>query len=156
MADYYTLASFIIPTKTDEQQLWIVGVLEGLSKFHAGDGDPSDCLPHEVVKKAEEAGFDFECANLPDWDVREGGVWVHSENVDVELLTVIVQPYLEKFHPNSYFGFEWSDSCSKDRLDAFGGGAVYMSAKELEVHHTKDWLEDTFKEASEGGGELLR
>lgn len=41
---------------------------------------------------------------------------------------------------NETVGFEWADTCSKPRLDAFGGGAMFVTATEIRGMHTSRWL----------------
>jgi hypothetical protein len=47
---------------------------------------------------------------------------------------------LQKFDPEGQVAFEWSEDCSKPRIDAFGGGAAFITAKEIKTMTTADWL----------------
>jgi hypothetical protein len=156
MADNYSQTSFMVPTKNDEQRDWIVATLEGVDKLLAGDGSAATNLHEEVISSATDRGYDFEDGYTPSWRVEDDGIWIYAaESISVDLMVVILQAYLKKFHPNSFIGFQWADTCSKPRLDEFGGGAVYISADDVEFMSTGRWLYEQFAEASQGGGEQL-
>jgi len=36
--------------------------------------------------------------------------------------------------------FEWSNDCSKPRVDAYGGGAVIITARKIKSMSTTEWL----------------
>lgn len=157
MADYFTLASFMIPAKDAEQRGWLIAALEGVDKTQAGDGDAATNLCEEVISSATDHGLNFEDCYTPAWrDQGDDGIWINAdENIDVDLMIVIIQAYLKKFHPKKFMGFEWANTCSKPRLDGFGGGAVYISADEVEFTNTSHWLDEQFADEKKCGGELL-
>ena len=35
---------------------------------------------------------------------------------------------------------EWSNDCSKPRVDAFGGGAAFITARKIKSINTGEWL----------------
>ena len=156
MADYYRQASFVIPTEDEDQTKWLISVFDGAGALFADlSKEPESCLPDEAVTVATEHGFDFVYADLPDWRVHPDGVWVSSDNLDIEFMEIVIQAYLRKFHPNKFFGFEYAMTCSKPRLGGFGGGAVYVDAKEVSYDGSYSWLSYQYAKASAGGGELL-
>jgi len=155
MADHYTQTSFMIPTKTDEQKAWLLDVLGQLDEVQAETMEPSD-INDEIIAVATEHHYNFDGMYTPYYCSEKEGVWIRSdESIDVDLMIVVIQAYLRKFHPNSFMGFQWAGTCSKPRLDEFGGGAVYISADDFEAYTTGGWLWDQFKDASAGGGEQL-
>jgi hypothetical protein len=42
----------------------------------------------------------------------------------------------------SHVTFEWSHDCSKPRVDAYGGGAAFITAKEIKTMSTSAWLNE--------------
>lgn len=50
-----------------------------------------------------------------------------------------MQEYLRRFHPDGFVTFAWSDSCSKPRLDEFGGGASFITADAVELMSVYQW-----------------
>jgi hypothetical protein len=150
MADNYSQTSFMVPTKNDEQRDWLVAVFGGMDRVQAGDGSAAANLHEEVISIAIDREYDFENGYTPNWRVENDGIWVHAdESIDVDLMVVILQAYLKKFHPNSSIGFQWADTCSKPRLDEFGGGAVYIAADDAAFMSTGHWLDEQFVEASQ-------
>jgi hypothetical protein len=69
-------------------------------------------------------------------------VWFHDngESGNVEQIADFVQSFLKKFRPKDCWGMEWSTDCSKPRLDAYGGGAVLVTAKKQVWMNTGTWL----------------
>ena len=59
---------------------------------------------------------------------------------DVDAVCVFIQHLLQQFGPKSYVAFEWSHDCSKPREDAYGGGAAFITAKEIKTMGTAAWL----------------
>lgn len=119
MADYYSQFSFIIPLtpqQTDE-------LLNDLNN-------------KETLKHIFE---DPEYVNLGIAKDNDG-LWVASEidgniNDAVALLEHAVRRY--QLPP---IGFEWGNTCSKPRLDGFGGGAVWTDGETTEFTSTGEWL----------------
>ena len=58
------------------------------------------------------------------FDLEDDCVWMyHDESIDVEFVAFLAQALLEAFEIDEPFVFSWSYTCSKPRLDEFGGGA---------------------------------
>jgi hypothetical protein len=47
-----------------------------------------------------------------------------------------IQHLLQRFDPASHATLEWSNDCSKPRMDAFGGGAAIITAKKIKSMST--------------------
>ena len=45
-----------------------------------------------------------------------------------------------QFDPRGSASLEWSHACSKPRTDAFGGGAAFISARNINSLSTAVWL----------------
>lgn len=59
------------------------------------------------------------------------GIWFyHDESIDVENLAMLVQALLDELEIDAPFVFSWSYTCSKPRLDEFGGGACALKRGE--------------------------
>jgi hypothetical protein len=60
------------------------------------------------------------------------GYWFHSdESGDPEQLALFIHHLIEKFDLPP-FGFDWAFTCSKPRIDEFGGGAVWITKEGFE------------------------
>lgn len=127
MADYYTLFSFVIPNLTDEEKAYI----ESLT--------PDD-IPNE------SGGCDFQIDGRGDLWMHDGGGYGSADDV-----AEFVQQFLSRFRPKSAVGFRWAGSCSKPRLDAYGGGVLLVTADGIEGTCGDEWLDDKEREAQERG-----
>lgn len=119
MADYYTQFSFIIPL-TPEQTDQLLEELNDKKALKQIFEDP-EFVNLGVVKDEE-------------------GLWVASEidgdtNDAISLLEYAIRHY--HLPP---MGFEWGHTCSKPRLDGFGGGAVWTDGQTTKYFHTSEWL----------------
>ncbi len=47
-----------------------------------------------------------------------------------------MRDFLKRFRPNDSFSMGHAFSCSKPRLDGFGGGAVFVTAERIECPDT--------------------
>lgn len=120
MADYYTHFSAQLENLSDEEVDWV----------------KSELAKREEQDENGWLGFDWELG--PDKPVN---LWLHSdESGNVESVASFVQAFLKKFRPNDKWGMEWSNDCSRPRLDAFGGGAVVVYAKNVSWLTTHNWL----------------
>lgn len=53
------------------------------------------------------------------------GLWIHDdgESIDVEHVAILAQALLDELEIDEPFIFSWAYTCSKPRIDEFGGGA---------------------------------
>ena len=89
------------------------------------------------------------------YDVVGGGVWVHDDEGEgnVEAAIVFCQTYLREVgKPNQGVIIEWATTCSKPRLNEFFGGAVLVTADEVNSISAENELR---RLASESGVELI-
>ena len=126
MADYWTHFSFAIPDLTEAEIAWY----------------------HENFDDEDKAAAIFSDEPDTDWgylsvkvESDDDGLWIYSdESGDVDQAVRIVQAFLQAHRPDDAVGFEWSHDCSKMRLDAFGGGAAFITATDVQYINTGAWL----------------
>ncbi len=83
-------------------------------------------------------------------DETEGTVWVRSDDSgDVDYTADLAQAFLKRFDLDRVVGFQWANSCSRPRLDAFGGGAVAVSRRHTVWFDTAALLETAAKTEAE-------
>jgi len=58
----------------------------------------------------------------------------------VDAVCLFIQHLLQKFDPQGRVSLEWSHDCSKPRVDAYGGGAAFITATEIKTMSTAAWL----------------
>jgi len=83
--------------------------------------------------------------NFPDfsWALEKNGLWIYSEEQgNVEHATLVVQRFFQVFkHYDRFFTISWAETCSAPRLSEFGGGAVFITHKEISYCPISTWLE---------------
>ncbi len=159
MADYYMEFSQVLPNLTDDELDWLGKQLEVVHVFDgrevAADSMPADLDPEQVewsgyrfyrdyeddLPDAEDAGFCFELIEREDSDFGRH-LWVHVEDHgELGPLAHLVQKFLRRFRPDTSWSTTYASTCSKPRVDSFGGGAVFVTADEIKFDSAWDFIE---------------
>ncbi len=159
MAEYYLEFSQVLPHLTDEefdwltQQLEVVHVIDG--REVAADSMPAGLDPEQAewsgyrfyrdyeddLPDTEDAGFCFELIEGEDSDFGRH-LWVYAEDHgDLGPLAHLVQKFLRRFRPDTSWSVAYASTCSKPRVDSFGGGAVFVTADEIKFDSSWDFIE---------------
>jgi hypothetical protein len=137
MADYYTKFSFIVVLDTPEQQRYALDLVERFKNLTTQENPEPGDLPEELLEYEE---YGLNCTVEPDGTTN---LWiVAEEGCDTGSTCALVHHLLKHFNLEGYVAFDWANDCSKPRLDAFSGGAAYITAQEVITHHTADWVND--------------
>lgn len=158
MADYYIHWSVALKLSTEadqqeEETAWLEEALEVPEELFEASVD-------EVTEHFANLGIDISGIDILDdwpgfeWEFcldegheEEPHLWSYcSDNGNLDVLFAIVQGFLSKFRPDDTFSVEWSYTCSKPRLDAYGGGAALVTATDIHTINTGEWLESKRKE----------
>lgn len=137
MANYYTHFSFFVRLPNEAAQAYALNLFEQANDIYQGE-EPKADFPTELLPHTEDWSFEIEP------NAREGqpALWLHSENGGIDAVCAFVQHLLQKFTPDQVVTFEWSNDCDKPRPDAYGGGAVIITATEIKAMSTNQWLYD--------------
>lgn len=127
MANYYTQFSFTIPA-TEEEVERIKELREEVGEVHEPDEYPAR-VPVEHVGLARE---DEKVALFTDH---------RGTPQDVAR---VLQAFFEETGRDDEVFFQYAYTCSKDRPDAFGGGAVFVSKNGWDIRDAFS-LEDELK-----------
>jgi hypothetical protein len=142
MADYYYHCSFLIPLTEEAQRDWAIDELyrdnddDNENDRYPGvicdESGTAPAIGHDLVKTAEG----FKPARLAgDY------LWIHDDDsLDIHALCVRLQNIMKHFSVEGIWGFAWTRSCSKPRLDAYCGGACIVSQTEITFMDTFGWL----------------
>ena len=135
MADYFTNFSLIVPLPTEAAEKYALDLAQQAFRIHLGDEIPDDfpALFRDVV---EDWRFDTE----PSDPSTGWGLWLHSDSGGIDAVCAFIQHLLERFDPAGHVALEWSNDCSKPRVDAFGGGAAIITATRIKTISTNQWL----------------
>ena len=121
MADYFTHFSCLLDVGTPENAARALDLYNTLSKEGASDESPSE-------------GF------LLSIQPEHGGsqLWMRDDVTgDPERLIQFVKRCAEEFNLTGRWGFQYANTCSRPRLDGFGGGAHVL---DLATGETVDWI----------------
>jgi hypothetical protein len=121
----------MVPLQTEEQKAYALELASKGSGGNQGDEVSAD-FPAELKDVLEDWSFETEADKT--------GIWLHSMNGGIDAVCLFVQHLLQKFDPEGTIAFEWSNDCSKPRIDAFGGGAAFITASKIISMNTSDWL----------------
>ena len=125
MADYFTHFSCLLDVGTPENAARAL--------------DLYDSTPEDEDDLRLSDGFDLSIQS-------EGGseLWIHDDcSGDPERVIAFVLLCAEQFGLKGLWGFEYANTCSKPRLDAFGGGAHVIdlgARKSVGWTSTNEWL----------------
>lgn len=114
MANSYTAFSFQVSCPSEEAAKFLVE-----SMVEAMENEDEDCW-----------------LTLEHLEPRGKEVWIADEEggTNLDSLVDILQAYLKHSDPGGSIGFSWANTCSKLRVDEFGGGAVFIT------HDNQTWL----------------
>lgn len=130
MADHYTQYSFEVSGISADEGAWWTLLIEYAEQINEG-------------KAVEDPRFSE--LNAIDWSDREylslghielqadGDVWLADDagSGEPNHLAEALRAFLATFRPFEMIGFEWANTCSKPRLDSFGGGAALVDAQDI-------------------------
>jgi len=122
MADYFTHFSCLLDVGTPENAARALDLYNRLSKDGASEEPPSD-------------GF------LLSIQPERGGtkLWMRDDVTgDPERLIQFVIRCAAEFHLTGRWGFQYANTCSRSRLDGFGGGAHVL---DLATGETVAWID---------------
>jgi hypothetical protein len=132
MANYYTNFSVIVPLKQDAHKQYAVQLAQTARDHKFSDDPVPNGFPVSLVDCLEDWNFETESDNE--------GIWVHSDTGGIDAACAFIQHLLQEFDRSGSVSFEWSHDCSKPRLDAFGGGAAFITVDDIKTMNTSDWL----------------
>lgn len=130
MADYFTHFSCLLDVGTPQNAARALALYNRLSEEDASDDPPSD-------------GF------LLSIEPEHGGtrLWMRDDGTgDQETLIAFVRLCATEFGLSGRWGFQYANTCSRPRVDAFGGGGHVLdlgTGKTVDWIDTQGWLADT-------------
>ena len=128
MADYFTHFSCLIDVGSPEKAARALALFQGLREADQDADDP------EVV------GFTVAHQDAPEGSA----IWIHDDDHgDVEAVIRFVLRLAEEIDLAGLWGFQYALTCSRPRLDAFGGGAHVIdlgARKSIGWTSTHEWL----------------
>ena len=128
MADYFTHFSCLIDVGTSANAIRAMDLFVQLRDEDDLTDDP------------RFSGFDLSRQDGPDSSI----LWIHDDDSgDVESVIAFVLRVAADLDLTGLWGFEYANTCSRPRLDAFGGGAhvIDLGARTtIGWTNTNEWL----------------
>lgn len=128
MADYFTHFSCVLDTGDPEKALRAMDIL---ARLRAED---------EEADEPQFGGFDVMLQDGPGNSV----LWIHDDDQgDIESVIAFVLRLAEELDLTGLWGFDYANTCSRPRIDAFGGGAHVVdlgARKSIGWISTQEWL----------------
>jgi hypothetical protein len=128
MADYFTHFSCLLDVGSPDKAARALALFQ---KLRAADQDADD---------PELSGFDLVRQDAPEGS----NLWIlDDEHGDVEAVIRFVLRLAEDLDLSGLWGFQYSLTCSRPRIDAFGGGAHVIdlgARKSIGWTSTHEWL----------------
>jgi hypothetical protein len=149
MADYYLQFSCVLDVGTAENAVAAIAIASGAAvridpddnEDGDGDGDESD--------ECRDGGFMVEAGATS----AAGSLWIHSGDYgDPDRVVAFVLRCAEAFNLSGLWGFCWATTCSRLRIDEFGGGVCLLdlaTRQEVASINCTDWLTDKMKQEPE-------
>ena len=136
MADYFTNFSLIVPLPTEAAQQYALDLAHQAFLIHLGEEGMPDDFPASLRDVVEDWQFDAD----PSSSSNGWGLWLPSSDGGIDAVCAFIQHLLQRFDPTGHVGLEWSNDCSKPRVDAYGGGAALITARRIKHLNTGEWL----------------
>lgn len=154
MADNYLQFSLCVPFTGPTQGIWFEKTMAQLAAAVSVEQwkDKTSPLPKSADVKAllkrfsgeswEYVDFEFSVSK-PSPAFPHGEVTIYAEECgSPEQVAVVLEVYLKRFQPRGVLTFSWAYTCSKMRVDQFGGGAAFVTADGTKVLDAQDWASD--------------
>lgn len=148
MANNYLQFSMSVPMKTQTEEEWCRASLTTLGDFLLGTEADVEQLDNELSSVVNEArhkdwthqGFEWSISSAPDKAEQVAELWLYAdESGEPEQVAAFLRAYLMKFNPGGSLWFSWAYTCSKMRVNEFGGGAVVVTSRRVMFFDAQDW-----------------
>ena len=128
MADYFTHFSCLLDVGTLDKATRALALFQSLREADQDADDP------------EVAGFTLVRQDAPE----DSTLWIHyDEHGDVEAVIRFVLRLADELDLTGLWGFQYALTCSRPRLEAFGGGAHVIdlgARKSIGWTSSQEWL----------------
>ncbi len=149
MADYYTSLSFklVLSPEQAEYALKLAGLVDYLAYwdgYEEEDPPEKDSMEYTALTIHDAGGAGTGC--MWETTTRDDGaveLWIHGEeNANPCNVADVIQYMLVKFNLDGAVVFEYANTCSKPRLDAYSGGAYIITQEDVIGRHTSTWIRE--------------
>lgn len=150
MADNYLEFSEAIGHLTPGEETWLQEQLQWIAVMPNGQetvvDDPNDPIESEATwvgprflrgyddyGQGDAHGFEYQFLGADKRDGWGRHLWLYTEGYgNPEYAGVLVQKFLKNFRPDQCWALTWAATCSKPCVSEFSGGAVFVTADQIE------------------------
>lgn len=150
MANNYLQFSLLVPLKSKAELRWVAKTLASITKlFDNRELDEKRAralgtLGRRIIDEQWDY-MDFQFSLEPTRDDADGvaALWLYAEESgDPDQVAAVLEEFLKKFRPTGVITFSWAYTCSKLRVNEFGGGAAVVTADGTSILDAQSWTED--------------
>lgn len=166
MADNYQQFSMAFPLKTAAEKKWCVETMQAFAALLNNEVSVDTDADVAAIKQqmAKSLGNLGKCALDEGWDCcdfqwsvdaidqrtadRVAEMWIYAEESgSPNQAAAFLQAYLQKFNPQGSLWFSWAYTCSKMRVNEFGGGAAVVTAQAIKFIDAQHWAQEEAEKA---------
>lgn len=140
MADYYTNFSCLLAIPREHKDL--------VKRLLVHEEDPIEVIDFPSGEESPQFGWQWEGETVHGGKPRpeDEWLWIYSDGCgNVDDVCAFVAYVQKRFQLDEPFVIEWSNSCSKPRLDAFGGGVCIVYRGKESFMNTGTWRDRFLK-----------
>jgi len=150
MADYFDHFSFLLPLHSAAEAEWWNQVLARMDDQAGRKLAPDPevdrllaAIPELEATSEFGAWWGIDHGVTPPAGPTEGHAWFRATygTPNIVGLARLTQAFLRRFRRPEGYGIESAMTCSKPRVDGFGGAAVWITARACTWLSTHEWLE---------------
>ncbi len=151
MANNYLQFSLSVPLKTKAELSWAAKTLAAITRLFDSPGELDEKraralgpLGRRIIDERWDY-LDFQWSIEPTRDDADGvgALWLYAEESgNPDQVAVVLEAFLKKFRLTGVITFSWAYTCSKLRVNEFGGGAAVVIATGTKFLDSQSWAED--------------
>jgi hypothetical protein len=151
MANNFLQFSLSVTLKTKAELHWCAKTLAAITRLFDSPGELDEkraralgTLGRRIIDERWDY-LDFQFSIEPTRNDAEGigALWIYGEESgNPDQVALVLEEYLKKFDPTGVITFSWAYTCSKLRVNEFGGGAAVVTADGTKTLDAQSWAED--------------
>lgn len=150
MANNYLQFSLSVPLKNKAELNWVAKTLAAITRLFDSPGELDEKrarvlgpLGRRIIDEQWDY-FDVQWSIEPAHDdAHIGALWIYAEESgNPDQVATVLEMFLQKFRPTGVITFSWAYTCSKLRVNEFGGGAAVITADGTKMLDAQSWAED--------------
>jgi len=149
MTTYYSEFCTALPIDNDAQKEWLIAHHNFFDTERTEEECEAFCKRFDIDDECEWGDGVFGLRFENGMAIMAGDESCRA----YESAATLIHEFLKWFRPEGCHGYEFCHSASRAHTDAFGGGAVFITAKEIKWLFTNQWLEEQHEAFAKIGSE---